>query len=444
MARSQPTESIALPMTGPAAAERLLGSYVRADQIGRWCDEFQEYGVRFIWLPAPWNAVEPQPGRFRWQRADQVIQIAHSCGLDIGLHILARSSWATEPPPTDGGRLRAPPSMPPKNMDDYYNFVHNLASRYKGMVTRYSIENEAHATANWASSPESYFDLLATAHRAVKDVDPDALVQNSGLSSSAVGALIANDLLQAGKHEEAVNFFKRYYANYAPGRGQGEPIIVEDPDDLEGLLSQPEAQRILTWAPLLFANHEFYDALQLHYFGPWEDIPMVMDWFDNQLQAHGAIKPIEFWEFGYGWDDTRTYDPQAHARDEAKYLATAVGEGALRVLSWQFTDYAARLGHPGLFTASGPRPAAESFRITAEKLNGTTNSTRLDLGDGIWAYRFQTGRGEVYAVWSDAPARISLPIDTATVTVTTITGETSTADPKALDVGPSPIFVEAK
>lgn len=438
---SEPTSTIPIPISGPGTAERLIGSYVRPDEIAQWCDEFQAYGVRFTWMAVPWNGIEPRPGRFRWQIADQVVQTAASCGLDIGFHILARSSWATEPPPASA-RNRAP-SMPPKNMDDYYNFVFQLASRYKGIVSRYSVENEAHAAANWGSSPESYFELLATAYRAVKDADPNALVENSGLSSSAIGVLITNDLLEAGRDQDAVSFLRSYYADYAPGRGQGEPITVEQEGDLRELLSHPEAVRVLQWAPLLFANHEFYDVVQLHYFGPWEEIPTVVGWVRSNLEAQGANKPVEFWEFGYGWDDVSTYDPEAHARAEPKYLATALGEGALRALSWQFTDFAAPLGHPGLFTESGPRPAAESFRISAEKLNGTTGSERLDLGEGIWAYRFEKPTGDVYAIWSTASTRVSLPIDAATVIVTTITGETSEADPKALDVGVSPIFVEA-
>lgn len=436
----QPTTTV-LPR--PSVGERLIGTYVKPQEIDKWCAEMQHYGARFIWMAVPWNVIEPQKGHFTWNRVDTAVQAARSCGLDIGFHLLAKSSWATLPPPQTQGRKT--PSMPPKDMDDYYNFLFKLASRYKGEVSRYSVENEAHASANWPSTPESYFEMLATAYRAVKAADPDALVENSGISSSALGMMVVNDILRAGKEQEADSFLKRYYAHYAPGRGKGEPIVVDDPEDLESLLSDPVVQRGLAWMPMLFDNHDYYDVIQLHYFGPWEEIPTVMDWVHDQLQARGTDKPIEFWEFGYGWHDMSTYDPQAHARDEAKYLATAIGEGALRVLSWQFTDYAAELGHPGLITASGPRPAAESFRVTTEKLNGTTSSARLDLGSSVWVYRFGKHNGDIiYVVWSTEPGKISLPIDAETVTVTTIAGETTSADPKALDVGESPIFVESK
>ncbi len=432
----------AQPSSGTTPGERLLGSYVQPQEFSQYCSTMQQYGVRFTWLALAWNGIEPVKGMFRFERFDPVIQGIHNCGLDLGVHILSRSNWATLPPPASSGRAQA--SMPPKDMNDYYNFIFQVASHYKGVISRYSIENEAHASVNWGSTPESYFQLLATAYRAVHAADPNALVEDAALSSSGLGMLIANDMLKAGKQQDAVNFVQHYYAHYAPGRGKGEPIIMENLSDLQGLINQSESQRLLQWTPLLFQNHDFYDVIQLHYFGPWDDLPMVMDWVHTQLKNQGGDKPIDFWEFGYGWDNQSTYDPQAHAQDEPKYLATAIGEGALRALSWQFTDFAAFLGHPGLFTANGPRPAAQSFKITAEKINGTISSQRLDLGPGAWGYRFDKNNGTVYVVWSAQPAKVSLPINAQTVTVTDISGQITTADPKTLDAGVSPIFVEAR
>jgi hypothetical protein len=171
-------------------------------------------------------------------------------------------------------------------------------------------------------------------------------------------------------------------------------------------------------------------------------MPQLLDWIHESMTFRGSDKPIEFWEFGYGWDDMSTYDPQDHAMSEAKLMAMATGEGVLRSLSWQFTDYASFLGHPGLVTADGPRPAAVAFGVTAEKVNGTTSSTRMIFDQDVWGYRLIKPSGTVFVLWSAYPVRVTLPLEAGNVIVTDIFGNTYTADPQILEIGVSPIFVE--
>ena len=443
-AASPAAPGIETPVTGPGVGqERLLGSYVRPQDISQYCAQMQQYGVRFTWMQLPWSLVEPQKGEFQWKTADAVLRGALDCGLEVGVHVHARSSWATLPTPPYRGRTA--PSTPPIDLDNYYAFLFAVASRYRGQVVRYSIEEEAHAEGVYfAGTPEQYMQMLATADRAIHDADPDAIVQDSGLSSAAIGALYAHDLMEAGKTAEAGQFLQTWYANYAPTRAKGESLSFDSEADLRVLFDDDQVQRLLVWTDLLWSRHaDDYDVQQIHYFGPWEIMPELLAWLHEQMASRGTDKPIEFWEFGYGWDDVRNYDPQAHARDEAKYMAMAIGEGVLRVLSWQFTDYVASNGHPGLVTAQGPRPAAQSFGVAAAMLNGTTHSARLNLGPGVWGYRYDTPSGVVYAAWSSGPATVRLPIDAATVAVTDVAGQTRAADPAALQVGDSPIFVQA-
>ena len=433
------------PSPNATGSERLIGTYVPPLDFATYCKQMADYGARFTWVAIPWDGIEPSEGTFVWKRADAVLLAMHDCGFDIGVHILSRHAggWATLPTPNIPNQKNA--SMPPKDLNAYYKFVFQLASHYKGVVSRYSIENEAHASTNWPSTPESYFQMLATAYKAIKAADPNALVEDAALSSSGLGVLIANDMLKAGKTQAAVDFLHRYFANYAPRSGGGEPIVVNQEQDLQSLLATPEVQRLIAWAPLLFANHANYDVEQLHYFGPWEDLPMVMSWAHDHLKAQGDDKPLDLWEMGYAWLNVSTFDPQAQARDIPKYLGTAIGEGGLRAVSWLFTDVAFQAeGHPGLISDQGPRPAAASFRVIANQLNGTTNSVRLNLGDGIWGYRFDKPSGSVYMLWSTQATKVSLPINAPQVTVTDIAGQITQADPKALAITESPIYVDSR
>lgn len=436
-----------VPITVPGdGQERILGSIVMEFQgIPEYCPQFNQYNVRFIWITVPWNIVEPEKGNFNWEFADEFVDSILACeGLELAFRISSYSEWATFPPPPRVGLKRSPASTAPKNPQDYYDFMFNLAGHFKGRVTRYAVEEEAHAeNVYWGGTPEQYMELLATAHRAVHDADPDAIVQDSGLSSSAVALLYAYDLFTTGNKDEASQFLNAWFEHYTPKLAKGETLKFDTTSDLEYIFAHDQFQRLLTHVDLLWdAYYESYDVQQIHYVGPWNYMPQLLDWIHDSMTLRGNDKPIEFWEFGYGWDDMSTYDPQDHAMAEAKLMAMATGEGVLRSLSWQFTDYASFLGHPGLVTGAGPRPAAVAFGVTAEKVNGTTSSTRMIFDQDVWGYRLIKPSGTVFVLWSAYPVLVTLPVDVGNVIVTDIFGNTYTADPQTLEIGVSPIFVE--
>ncbi len=430
---NRPIIAAAVSTTAP----RLLGSYVREQDVPAWCAQEKQYGVRFTWLAIPWYAVEPSQGTVRWNVVDPLITAAQACGMDVGVHILARSTWATLAQPDD-----SPPgtlvSMPPKVMSDYYDFVYRLATHYRGVVSRYSIENEAHASINWPSSPESYFEMLATGYQAVHAADPSALVEDAGLSSAAFAVLVANDLLQAGNTQTAVDYWTSYFSVFDKSLK-----AINSAAGLQALLAQPEIQRTLQWSDLLYDHAAYFDIQQLHYFAPWNDLTRVTDWVHGRLAAHGGDKPLDFWETGYGWDDPSTLDLETQARDQIKLYATAMGEGGLRVVQFEFNDGAASIGHPGLVTSAGPQPPAQTFQLLAQKLNGSTGARRLDLGSSAWGYEFDTPTGTVAVVWSDAVRIVSVPFDSHRVDVTSLAGARTTTSPSSVSLSTSPVVVQA-
>jgi len=332
--------------------------------------------------------------------------------------------------------------MPPRNPEDFANFVARLAQRYRGRVSRYSLENEAHSPANWPASPESYFSLLGVFQRAVRAGDPDALVEDGGFASDALGVLVAADMAAGGRRKEAADFAGRYFSRFGPAPA-GLSAFRENKDaGLETLVGTAHARRLSRWAALFFANNRLYDAVQLHYFAPADLLPEATSWVRERLRAAGGEKPVEFWQAGHGWSDRRTYDENLHAAEVVKGVVSALGEGALRVVNWQFTDAAAAAGMPGLFTARGPRPAAEAFRRTAGLLNGTSRADRLPSGKGIRAYRFIAPAGEIVAVWADRPCRVRLPGMSERVVVTDPSGNFVTVRSDAVPVSDVPVFVE--
>jgi hypothetical protein len=420
----------------------LIGAMFDPREIEQYCEEMQSNGVAATTLTVPWNAIEPRKGTFRWQQADPVIQQMRSCGLTLGVHVLANATWAVQPSPAGDQRI----SMPPVNMQDYYDFIFQLASHYRGQISRYSIENEAASPNNWGGTAAEYAELLATAYAAIQAADPDALVLNDGMSSSALGFLYAAELYQQGQQQAAVDFLSTFYAHFAPGRQAGQPIQVETPQEFAALLDNALAQEVSAWLAMLVQNQDVYDAFQVHYYGPPEQLVPVMDWIDAKLVAQGPGKPLELWELGYGWSDAATLDLQAQSAAVVRLLATAVGEGVPFIIYWRYTDQVeqAGTGVTGLVTTAGPRPAVDVFRLISEKLDNMTQATNADLGPGIEGYVFHLASGSsLYVIWSTEGAQTISMVDAAgDVAIVTITGEMRPVDAQSVEVGPEPLILE--
>ena len=119
---------------------------------------------------------------------------------------------------------------------------------------------------------------------------------------------------------------------------------------------------------------------------------------------------------------------------------------------------------PGFRSAGDARPAYYALQLVNEMLEGFTSVEKLDLGAGVWAYRFNLPEGPLWVLWYDdgilyfpgetpATVEIELPFDgsTALVTQTPVVLGRSEVDSTTisssqgilpLNLGPEPIFVE--
>jgi hypothetical protein len=74
---------------------------------------------------------------------------------------------------------------PPDDYTDYANFAATLADRYEGQITYFQIWNEPNIPPEWGNypvSPEEYTKLLCETYRAIKEVNPDAVILSGALA----------------------------------------------------------------------------------------------------------------------------------------------------------------------------------------------------------------------------------------------------------------------
>jgi len=161
-----------------------LGVHTRlADEVEPWkiarsLQMVREMGAPWIVETFPWAYIEPSPGRFDWNHADQVVAMAYQQGL----HVIARldlvPAWARPA----GSSTRY---LDPEHYADYAAFARTFAERYRGKVEHIVVWNEPNTAFEWGSrppKPAEYVALLRATYAEIKRGNPDAVVLAAGLA----------------------------------------------------------------------------------------------------------------------------------------------------------------------------------------------------------------------------------------------------------------------
>jgi hypothetical protein len=153
----------------------------------RSLDLLQAAGVTWIRQELPWEQIEPVAkgettdptfGGSTWAKFDDIVERASASGMHLVLRLDTSPRWALPPDATDG-------LSPPDSYDDYFDFVSQVATRYRGKVAAYQVWNEPNLTSEWGHKPPdaaSYARLLRGASSRIHAADPNALVVMAALS----------------------------------------------------------------------------------------------------------------------------------------------------------------------------------------------------------------------------------------------------------------------
>ncbi|HEV7665060.1 MAG TPA: cellulase family glycosylhydrolase [Chloroflexota bacterium] len=164
-----------------------LEQEVESAKRQRSIDLLHQAGVTWIRQQLPWEQVEPVArgqyvdpkfGDSTWAKFDDIIDRARGAGLHVVLRLDTSPRWALPPDAVDG-------LGPPVHNEDYWDFVGQVAMRYRGRVEAYQIWNEPNLTSEWgraAPDPAAYARLLRGASERIRAADPDARVLMAALA----------------------------------------------------------------------------------------------------------------------------------------------------------------------------------------------------------------------------------------------------------------------
>jgi hypothetical protein len=150
-------------------------------------DLMRAAGVTWIRQELPWEQIEPVAkgettdpnfGGSTWAKYDDIVSRASASGMQLMLRLDTSPRWALLAGASDG-------LGPPVAYDDYFDFVSEVAARYRGRVAAYQVWNEPNLTSEWGHRPPSaaeYAELLRGAAARIHAADPSARVVMAALA----------------------------------------------------------------------------------------------------------------------------------------------------------------------------------------------------------------------------------------------------------------------
>ena len=108
------------------------GEYERAVKLA------QAAGIKWTREEFFWGDIEPAKGKFSWEKYDRVVETARQNRLNLFGILDYSAAWAGS----------AGVCSPPRDFQDYGNFVYQTVSRYKDKIKYWEIWNEC-AKQSW-------------------------------------------------------------------------------------------------------------------------------------------------------------------------------------------------------------------------------------------------------------------------------------------------------
>lgn len=182
-----PTESASASASATAPVEgsvpaTLVGMHVEGAEAGAWPSA--PFGALRLWdNGTAWSQIELEPGVYKWDNLEGILENAQSKGMTDILMVLGTT-------PEWNAKVVGPDDYPqpgaasaPKDLDAWDAWVTEVATRYKGRITSYQIWNEANLKNFWAGTPEEMAELTKRAYDIIKAIDPAALVVSASPST---------------------------------------------------------------------------------------------------------------------------------------------------------------------------------------------------------------------------------------------------------------------
>jgi len=137
-------------------------------------DAIARGGFGFARIDLTWNVIEPQPGAYRWDLVDPLVQDAEAHDVRL-LGILGFCPpWASS-----GGDA----FYPPRSIQEWQGFVSAIVGRYRGRIRHWTLWNEPNSNTFFHGSVDQFIrQVLIPGAQAAHAADPECKIVGPDLA----------------------------------------------------------------------------------------------------------------------------------------------------------------------------------------------------------------------------------------------------------------------
>ncbi|CAB4630252.1 unannotated protein [freshwater metagenome] len=144
-------------------------------------------GMHRLWdMKTAWKDVNPSKGVFDWSVLDMRVAQSEATGARPMLVLGLTPTWAASDPNAGDARWGLGTASPPKDINDWKNYVQAVVSRYGNRIAGYEVWNEANLQTFWTGSYDQLAELTDTAYDIIKSSNSGALVMMASTTTRLV------------------------------------------------------------------------------------------------------------------------------------------------------------------------------------------------------------------------------------------------------------------
>jgi hypothetical protein len=178
--------------------------WTRESEIPGLIQAMKDARIQAVRLEIRWTTVEPERDKWDFARVDSVVHALREAKIEILADLMSVPAWASGVKPAEVKGFYD--CFPPTQIGDWQEYVRHVVSRYGKEIRYWEIWNEENGCDFYRPLPDAtnYVRLLASAHDAIKKINPRATVVLGGLQMNGV---IANPWLPV----KTENFLQQIY-----------------------------------------------------------------------------------------------------------------------------------------------------------------------------------------------------------------------------------------
>lgn len=325
-------------------------------------------GVRSLRTPFEWAEIEPQEGKFIWEKYDRIVRWANTHYVEL----IPTFIWE-KPQPAWAGRGNIKKGLeeehyPPEDMVKWSEFVYQVVNRYKESIHWWIPANEPNLSKYWhpKSNAKAYTELLKATWTATRKADPQAKIL--GCSVSGMDLVFLEECFKEGALE------------YSDAIGVHPYICPHSPDELIPInILNPNSQ-----------PGTFYDGLVsaktlIHKYGGKQKL-----WLDEAGQPYRD----DFLATNWGVEE-----PKA-AEYLTKIFLESMASGAVDRVMW-FSFWGGEYGSFGLLKPdSTPTLLMAAYIAASDRLSYAEFIKQGNRGVGVRSLIFKIGNRQIEVIWN--------------------------------------------